>query len=117
MNLHAHLNFKTHPIQEDSLTTCVLKYLCSSHLLCTRNHIEDLEKGRIPKLFNESDLMMGVVLAAKYSNPDILVVNVKINNTLISNILINLGASIEIMTRETMETLGLTSLRETPTVL
>jgi hypothetical protein len=40
------------------------------------------------KLF---DLMMGGVLAAKYSDPDIHVVNVKINNTLIHNTLIDLG--------------------------
>jgi hypothetical protein len=42
---------------------------------------------------------------------------VKINNTLISNTLIDLGATINIMTHETMQALGLTGLRGTPTVL
>jgi hypothetical protein len=45
-----------------------------------------------------SDLMMGGVLAAKYSDPGSLVVNVKINNTLIHNTLIDLGATINVMT-------------------
>jgi predicted aspartyl protease len=66
---------------------------------------------------NCHDLMMGGVLAAKYSDPGSPVVNVQINNTLISNTLIDLGASINVMTHETMQALGLTGLRETPTIL
>jgi hypothetical protein len=61
--------------------------------------------------------MMGGVLATKYSDPRSLVVNVKINNTLISKTLINLGDSIKLMTHETMQALGLIGLRETPIVL
>ena len=61
--------------------------------------------------------MMGGVLANEYSDPGILVVNVKINNTLIINMLIDLGATINIMTHETMQSLGLIGLRETPTIL
>jgi hypothetical protein len=57
------------------------------------------------------------VLATKYSDLGSLVVNVKINNSLITNILIDLGAAINVMMHETMEALGLTGLRETPTVL
>jgi hypothetical protein len=64
-----------------------------------------------------SDLMMGGVLTAKYSDPGSPVINVQINNTLISNTLIDLGATINIMTHETMQALGLTGLRGTPTVL
>jgi hypothetical protein len=45
-----------------------------------------------------SDLMMGGVLTAKYYDPDSLVVDRKINNTIISNTLIDLWATINIMT-------------------
>jgi len=64
-----------------------------------------------------SDLMMGGVLAAKYSDPSSPIVNVQIKNTLISNTLIDLGDTINVMTHETMEDLGLTGLWETPIVL
>jgi len=64
-----------------------------------------------------SDLMMGEVLTTKYSGPSSPLVNVKINNTLIRNTLIDLVVSINVMTRKTMQALGLTSLRETPTLL
>jgi hypothetical protein len=61
--------------------------------------------------------MMGGVLAAKYSDHGSPVVNVQIKYKLISNTLIDLGASINVMTCETMQALGLTCLRETPIVL
>jgi hypothetical protein len=64
-----------------------------------------------------SDLMMGGFLAAKYSDPSSPVVNVQINNTLISNTLIDLGDTINVMTHETMEAVGLRGLWETPIVL
>jgi hypothetical protein len=64
-----------------------------------------------------SNLMMREVLTTKYSNHGILVVNVKINNTLISNTLINLGATINVTTRDTMQALGLIGLKETPIVV
>jgi hypothetical protein len=64
-----------------------------------------------------SDLMMGGVLTAKYSDLDIPFVNVKINYTLISNTLIDLGDAINVMTHKTMQNLGLTGLRETTIVL
>jgi hypothetical protein len=47
-----------------------------------------------------SYLMMGGVLTAKYSDLGSPVVNVQINNTLISNTLIDLGVSINIMTQD-----------------
>jgi hypothetical protein len=53
-----------------------------------------------------SDLMMGGVLATKYSYPGSPVINVQINNTLISNTLIDLGDAINVMTHETMQGLG-----------
>ena len=49
-----------------------------------------------------SDLMMGGVLAAKCYDLGSPVVNVKINNTFISNMLIDLGVIISVMTHETM---------------
>jgi hypothetical protein len=61
--------------------------------------------------------MMGRVLTAKYADPGSSIFNVKINNTLITNTLIDLGATINAMMCETMETLGLTNLRETQNVL
>jgi len=64
-----------------------------------------------------TDLMMGGALATKYSDPSNPVVNVQINNTLIGNTLIDLRAAINVMTHETMLTLGLTGLREIPTIL
>jgi hypothetical protein len=64
-----------------------------------------------------SYLMMGGVLIDKYFDLGGPIVNVKINNTLISNTLIDLGDVINVMMCETMQALGLTGLRETPTVL
>jgi hypothetical protein len=63
------------------------------------------------------DLMMGGVLVAKYSDMGNPLVNVQINNTLISNTLIDLAFSTNVMKHDTMQYLGLTSLRETQTLL
>jgi hypothetical protein len=57
------------------------------------------------------------VLIDKYFDLGGLIVNVKINNTLISNTLIDLGDVINVMMCDTMKAFGLTGLRETPTVL
>jgi hypothetical protein len=59
-----------------------------------------------------SDLMIGGVLATKYSDPSNPNINVQIKNTLISNTLINLGDSINVMTCDTMQSLGLVGLRK-----
>jgi hypothetical protein len=64
-----------------------------------------------------SNLMMGGVLVAKYSDPGSLVVKFHINDTLISNTLIDLWVSINLMMPETVQALGLRGLWETPTVL
>jgi len=60
--------------------------------------------------------MLGIFLAAKYFDVGSLVVKVKINNTHINNTLIKLDDAINVMTRETMQSLGLTGFRETPTI-
>jgi len=64
-----------------------------------------------------SNLMMGGVLVAKYSDPGSLVVKFHINDTLISNTLIDLWVSINLMMPETVQALGLKGLWEIPTVL
>jgi hypothetical protein len=63
------------------------------------------------------DLMMGGFLVTKYFDLDSPVVNVQVNNTLISNTLIDLGATINVMRCETMQALGIIGLRGTPTIL
>lgn len=64
-----------------------------------------------------SELMKSGVLETKYSDPRIPLVNVHINNIIIPSTLISLGVATNIMTYETMETLGLPSLRKNPTML
>eukprot|EP00253_Pinus_taeda_P025274 PITA_25274 len=65
-----------------------------------------------------SDLMLGQVIRLKYLDPGSLVVDVHINGTLIPHTLIDLGATINVMTKDTMIKLNLQgSLRKTTTVL
>jgi hypothetical protein len=63
------------------------------------------------------DLMTRKIFMAKYSDPGIPVVDVQINKTCISNTLIYLGVSINVIMKETMNTLGLFHLIQTPMVL
>lgn len=53
----------------------------------------------------------------KYSDPRILVVTIYINGIQIQNVLIDLGASINVMTREVLLRLSIIGLRDTPTIL
>jgi len=64
-----------------------------------------------------ADLMLGKVFLAKYMDPGSSVVKVSINNTSISNTLVDLGVAINVMTKEIMEKLQLPGLQSTPTVL
>jgi len=65
-----------------------------------------------------SDLMLGQVIYPKYLDPGSPVVDVHINGTMIPHILIDLGASINVMTKDTMLKLNRQgSLRKTTTVL
>eukprot|EP00253_Pinus_taeda_P014676 PITA_14676 len=62
--------------------------------------------------------MLGQVIHPKYLDPGSLVVDVHINGTIIPHTLIDLGAAINVMTRDTMLKLNLqSSLRKTSTVL
>ena len=63
------------------------------------------------------DLMLGKYFTTKYSYKVILVIDVYINNICISNTLINLWDSIIVMTKDTMERINLSNLRQTPTIL
>jgi len=65
-----------------------------------------------------SDLMLGQVICPKYLDPGSPVVDVHINGTIIPHTLIDLGATINVMTRDTMLKLNLQgSLRKTLTIL
>lgn len=61
--------------------------------------------------------MSGKVVIEKYGDPDSPVMTVKISNLPIENTLTDLGVVLNVMTKETMETLGLLGLRSAPTVL
>jgi len=54
-----------------------------------------------------SNLMLGQVICAKYLDPGSPVVDVHINGTIIPHTLIDLGAAINVMTRDTMLKLNL----------
>ena len=61
--------------------------------------------------------MLGKVITPKYSDPGSLVVNVSINGQFVRNALIDLGAVINVMTKDTMKKLKIEGLRATPTIL
>ncbi len=64
------------------------------------------------------DLMLGEVIYPKYLDPGSPVVNVHINGTIIPHTLIDLGATNNVMTMDTMLKLNLqSSLRKTSIVL
>ena len=60
---------------------------------------------------------MGKTLLAKYDDPGNPTVTMQIGHTQIPNVLVDLGAVINVMTIETIRKLGLSNLRPTPTVL
>ena len=65
-----------------------------------------------------SDLMLGQVICLKYLDPGSPIVDVHINGTIIPHTLIDLGAAINVITRDTMLKLNLQgSLRKTATIL
>ena len=65
-----------------------------------------------------SDLMLGQLICLKYLDPGSSVVDVHINGTTIPHTLIDLGATINVMIKDTMLKLNLQgSLRKTTTVL
>ena len=61
--------------------------------------------------------MTNTVFVEKYVDPGIPMETIPINNFSISKILIDLGATINVMTLETMKYLDLKNLRPTTTIL
>jgi hypothetical protein len=62
------------------------------------------------------EMMLGKVCISKYTDLGIPIVSVQINQMYIPNNLIDLGTSINVMTKETMEKHGLLNLIQTPNV-
>ena len=60
---------------------------------------------------------MGTVPLDKYVDPGNPIVTVCIMHIQISNVLVNLGAPINVMTIETFKQLGSANLKPTPTIL
>lgn len=86
--------------------------------LCLRKPGRKRKEPKIVHVIGQlADNMLGNIFTAKYSDPGSSIVNVQINDVLIPNTLIDLGDEINVMTRETMDMLGLSDLRDTPIVL
>ena len=64
-----------------------------------------------------SDLMLSKALMPEYSDLGSLVVTIHINGIEIQKKLIDLGASINVMTREVLLRLSIIGLRDTPIIL
>ena len=64
-----------------------------------------------------ADIMMGKITMQKYVDPGSPIVKTHINGVEIPNTLIDLGAAINIMSRQTMEQLKLPNLLFTPTLM
>ena len=61
--------------------------------------------------------MTGCVSMEKYIDPGNPVISVQIGNVLVSNVIIDLGEAINVMTKKTIGQLRLSHLHPTPTVL
>jgi len=64
-----------------------------------------------------SDFMMGKSKPVKYGDLGNLIFTVQINGVEIPNVLVDLGAAINVITTKIMHALGLHNLKHTPTVL
>ena len=91
----------------------MIKEKCFRHLgRCKRDTPTINVRGQL------SDLMLGQVICLNYLDPGSPVVDVHINGTMIPHTLIDLGAAINVMTKDTMLKLKLQgSLRKTTTIL
>lgn len=61
--------------------------------------------------------MSGKVVIPKYTGPRSPVVQININGQVVNFFLIKLGASINVMTKYTMDCLKIPTIRSTPTIL
>ena len=64
-----------------------------------------------------SDFMMRKSMAVKYGDSGNLILTVQINGLEIPNLLVGMGATINVITTKTMHALGLHNLKHTPTIL
>jgi len=64
-----------------------------------------------------SYFMMGKSMPVKYGDPGNPILTIHINGVEIPNVLVDLGASIDIITTKTMHALSLRNLKHTPIVL
>ena len=60
-----------------------------------------------------ANIMLGKLITPKYSNPSSPVVDVSINGQFVKNDLIDLGAAINVMTKDTMKKLKIEGIRAT----
>ena len=60
---------------------------------------------------------MGCMHMEKHTDPGNPVVSIQIGDVLVSNVLIDLGAAINVMSKQTMDQIGLVHIRPTPIVL
>ena len=86
--------------------------------MCTRKPTRNPRDPPIVHVIGKlSALIMGKTLLAKYDDPGNPTVTVQIGHTQIPNVLVDLGAAINVMMFATVRKLGLTNLRPTPTIL
>ena len=77
-----------------------------------------MDSPTINVIWQLSDLMPGQVICPKYLDSGSPVVDVHINGTIVPHTLIDLGAAINVMTKDTMLKLNLQgSLRKTTTII
>ena len=76
-----------------------------------------MEPQTIQFVGRATKLIIGCVSMEKYTDLGNPVVSVQIGNVLVSNVLIDLGATINVTTKQTMDQIWLSHLRSTPTVL
>ena len=99
-------------IKEIPICTKIIKEFCLK-----KSGRKRLEPQTIQFVGRERELMTGCVSMENYTDPRNPVVSVQIGNVLVSNILIDLGATINFMNQKAMDPLRLSHLRPTPNVL
>jgi hypothetical protein len=99
-------------IKDIPIYTKEIKELCSKKI----NKIKK-DPPTIHVIGNLAGLMSNTISIEKYVDPGIPMVTITINNFSISKTLIDLGATINVMTLETMRYLNLQNLQPTTTVL
>jgi len=76
-----------------------------------------LEPKIIQFVGRAADLMTGCMHMKKYTDPKNPILSVQIGDVLVSNVLIDLGETVNVMDKQTIDQLGLVHIRPTPIVL